>query len=135
MPTREQIVKIHIAKNELKLDDDSYRDLIAWNFGGKTSCKALSEQEAGKLLFILRQKGWRPKRTTRPDDPMTRKILALWINMAKEGVVRDRSDRALSRFVKRVTGVDSLRFCLPEHKFRVIEALKSMRKRAEEAAA
>lgn len=138
-PTREQIVKIHIARNELGMDEESYRCLLAMNFGGRTSCKELSEAEAGRLLGMFRARGWKPKTKKRasdvplPDDAMSRKCVALWITLHKAGVVRQGSTVALMHFVKRVTGVDLLQWCAPKQKLMVIEALKNMQKRAEAA--
>lgn len=137
-PTRAQTAKIHIALHELGLSDAIYRDILAMNFGGRTSSTQLSPQDAELLLGIFRAKGWRPKRgaapqpaASIPQDGLSRKILSLWITLHQAGVVRDGSNRALHRFVKRLSGAECLRFCSKEHKHRIIETLKSMAKREE----
>ncbi|BDD85952.1 regulatory protein GemA [Desulfofustis limnaeus] len=52
-----------------------------------------------------------------------RKIVALWISLYKAGVVKDRSDRALQHYVKRMTGVDNLRWCDGDQVNKVCQAL------------
>ena len=88
-PTKAQTIKIHIAIKELGMDDDSYRDLLAMNFGVLSSTK-LGPEEAGVLLALLRAKGWQPKskqggkpwggksQYIKTSDPQQRKVLALW---------------------------------------------------------
>ena len=88
-PTKAQTIKIHIAIKELGMDDDSYRDLLAVNFGVLSS-KDMSPEQAGVLLAILRAKGWQPKakqgkqswggksQYIQVQDPQQRKVLALW---------------------------------------------------------
>ena len=88
-PTKAQTIKIHIAIKELGMDDDSYRDLLAMNFGVLSS-KDMSPEQAAALLAILRAKGWRPKskqggrswggksQYIKTSDPQQRKVLALW---------------------------------------------------------
>ena len=88
-PTKSQTIKIHIAIKELGIDDDTYRDMLAMNFGVLSSTK-LGPEEAGVLLALLRAKGWQPKskqggqpwggksQYIKTSDPQQRKVLALW---------------------------------------------------------
>lgn len=137
-PTPAQRAKIHIAIAELGYSRDDYEDILAMNFGGRTSSTQLSPRDAEKLLSIFKARGWRPKpkrgataqpAASIPQDGLSRKILSLWITLHQAGVVRDGSNRALHRFVKRLSGAECLRFCSKEHKHRIIETLKSMAKR------
>ncbi len=59
-PTRAQLAKIHIAKKELQLTDEIYRDILAMNFKVE-SAKDLSERQAAQLLELFRAKGWQTK--------------------------------------------------------------------------
>jgi len=92
-PTRSQLAKIHIAKKELQLSDDIYRDIMAVNFSGCDSARDLTEQQATRLLDILRARGWQPKKSSNtgkkrsgnyikiqpgPAAARQRKILAMW---------------------------------------------------------
>lgn len=64
------------------------------------------------------------------DHPQSRKIRALWLEMADAGIVRDRSEQALARWVKRETGVSALRWLSNEQASHVIEKLKKWQHRA-----
>lgn len=59
-PTHAQLAKIHIAKKELHLTEDIYRDILALYFKAG-SAKELTDRQAAQLLGIFRAKGWRPK--------------------------------------------------------------------------
>lgn len=61
MPTNGNLAKIHIAKKDLGLTDEAYRDIIAINFPGKSSAKALTKAEQGRLLDLFRARGWQSK--------------------------------------------------------------------------
>ena len=57
------------------------------------------------------------------------KIVALWIILGKEDVIRDPSDTALQTYIRRITGVDHLRWFDPEQASTVIESLKQWQAR------
>ena len=61
-PTAAQRAKIHIAIAELGYSRETYEDILAMNFGGRTSSTQLSPRDAEKLLGIFQAKGWRPRR-------------------------------------------------------------------------
>ena len=136
-PTAAQRAKIHIAIADLGYSRETYEDILAMNFGGRTSSAQLSARDAEKLLGIFKAKGWKPgpRRSkkkdpiTLPSDAQSRKILALWIELHRAGVVHDGSNRALCKFVKRLSGVDHLAWCNGQHKYRIIEALKEWAER------
>ena len=95
-PTMAQLAKIHIAKKELQLTDDLYRDILALNFKGVQSAKGLTIQQADQLLEHFRSKGWKPKKAPAgaprmkrrdgnyidikpgPTAAQQRKVLAMW---------------------------------------------------------
>jgi len=134
MPTQKNLAKIHIAKKELQLSDDAYRDALR-NVTGKESAAKLTDNQATRVLRYFESRGWKPKAQrslpglTLPRDGQSRKIQALWITMHKAGKVRNSSDKALLAMVKRVTGVDRLEWCTDIQKSAVIESLKQWAKR------
>jgi len=86
------LAKIHIAKRELGLFDEEYRDLLYFYFE-VLSTKDLSDRQLKELLSIFRGRGWRPKFKVKTsesgkdnfkeiaDGPLARQkryILALW---------------------------------------------------------
>jgi phage gp16-like protein len=60
-----ELAKIHIAKKRLRLDDDTYRAIIARVCGGKTSAADLTQEERGKLLNEFNVLAFSKARATR----------------------------------------------------------------------
>lgn len=56
--------KIHIARQQLGLEDDIYRAVLA-RVAGVSSAKSLSERQAGAVLAEFERLGWRPKPSTK----------------------------------------------------------------------
>lgn len=133
---RRELAQIHIAVAELRMDDDSYRQLLH-QVGKVDSSADLDASGRSKLLHRLRQLGWKPKTRSKPRQkqkvtarqPQDRKIRALWLDLADRGVVRDRSEVALARYVKRQTGIERLEWLDDRQASKVIEALKLWVKR------
>lgn len=133
MPSRKDLAKIHIAKKELGLTDDEYRDILRAHFR-KDSAAKLTPVQAGRLLNHFKKLGWKPRQRTLPGmtlaaDPMSKKIRALWLTLADSGVIHNRSEKAMLAFVKRQTGRNRLEWCTVQDKDKVIEALKDWAKR------
>lgn len=105
------LAAIHVAKKQLGLDDDTYRDVLE-RVTGKRSAKFLTVAEGGRVLEEMRRLGF--ERTSKPDaagalkldGPYAAKLRALWISGWNLGVVHDRTDEAMAAFVKRQTGID-----------------------------
>jgi phage gp16-like protein len=125
------IAAIHVAKTQLGLDDDTYRAKLQ-NITGKTSAKAMSENERQKVLTVFRNEGFAPlgagKRAggrAKLSGKFAKKLQALWIAGYNLGTVRDRDDAALEAFVRRQTGIERERWLHhADDAERVIEALK-----------
>lgn len=111
-PDRNKLIKlIHIAKRDLKLDEDTYRQALT-GVTGKASCSSMGICDLEKSLEYFKRMGWKPKQQSTKYSPKTRdkiqhdvidKIRAIWITMYKEGMIKDGSDAALDRWVKRTT--------------------------------
>lgn len=143
MPTRNQIIKIHALKGSLKLDDDTYRDILR-GYGVKSSTK-LTIVKADQLIDDLVIKAtaagvWEKRKpaakakTTRKlaDDDQSKMIRGIWIELHEMGVVKDSSEKALASYVKRMTRIEDLRWLDVKQAQLVIEALKKWRKRVED---
>ncbi len=122
---------IHIARKQLALDDETARDIYE-QVTGKRSLKLMSESERLRVVSALEQKGFkRSSRTRRNGQKMltgefAKKLQAIWIAGWNLGVVRNRDDAALLKFVKRQTGIDHTRFLNhAEDANKAIEALKA----------
>lgn len=56
----QQLSKIHIAKKDLAMDDDSYRAMLA-RVAGVNSAKDLNPRQVGLVLREFERLGWKPK--------------------------------------------------------------------------
>lgn len=134
--TKNQLIKlIHIAKRDLQLDDDTYRQLLI-TVTSKSSTRDMVVPQLDTVLNAMKKRGFKIKAakkasSTRPldDSPQSRKIRSLWLEMADAGIIRDRSEVALARWVKRETGVDSLQWLNSEQASVIIEKLKQWQRR------
>jgi Mu-like phage E16 protein len=98
---------IHIAKSKLNMDELSYRVLLD-NLTGKTSTTKMTAGELLKVYEAMKDKGFKPQ-VRKDSSPVTEravvksrithKIRAIWIQMHKDGIVKDGSERALNRFM------------------------------------
>lgn len=129
---RAALAKLHCAKRDLGFSDEEYRVLLK-RLTGKLSAAELTDRELGRVLDELRGKGFRAPATTnrtgRPGEPQERLIEALWKDLVDMGVLDDPSPKALRRFVRKVAGVDSLKWADAPQMNKAIEALKAWRRR------
>lgn len=131
-PIRLRLIKlIHVARRELRMDDDTYRLMLAGMKGldGATSTADLSVQNLQRVLEQLKLRGFkvRPnKEQKRPlaDDVQSKKIRSLWLELHGLGAVRDPSETALAKFVQSMTQVSALQWLNTAQASRVIENLK-----------
>lgn len=126
------LAAIHVAKKQLCLDDDAYRDVLV-QVTGKSSAGDMTEAERSRVLSRFREMGFtRSDKAARKalGGQYAKKLQALWIAAWNLGLARDRRDSALVSFVKRQTGLDHVRFLqYPEDAAKAIEALKAWMKR------
>lgn len=110
--TTSMIATIHTLKGRLKMDDDTYRDLLRQQTG-KHSAKDLSVTESGRVIERMRElagDGGVKGAVAGLDSPIGAKLRALWIAGYDLGIVRDRTDRAMLSYLERQTGVSHVRF-------------------------
>lgn len=129
--TATQTKLIHIAKGQLGLPDETYRELL-WDLFRVRSSTALSAAQASILIDQLKRKGFelrvkgRPKRLERPKpvsrDRQLQKIEALLTIGQKPWSYAD----ALAR---NICKVDSISFVGDDQLYKVITALRKQAKR------
>ncbi|WP_241186068.1 regulatory protein GemA, partial [Klebsiella michiganensis] len=83
-----------------------------------------------KIGFKVRTQ--KKEKLTATDD-QSKKIRALWLEMADEGFIRDRTERAINVYVHRITGVSRLDWLNTSAASRVIETLKQWQTRERKA--
>jgi len=94
---------MHARARDLGIGEDARRDLIERETGQR-SAKGLSDAQLRKVIGAMRAGD------SLPAHPMAGKLRALWISGWHLGVVRDRSDRALCRYVAQALGLDAARW-------------------------
>lgn len=122
---------IHVARRELRLDDDVYRAMLRAETGADSSAK-LSVPQLERVLARMKRAGFKVNvKVGRKLDraPQSRKIRALWLDLHARGVVRDPSEKALAAWVKRESGTEDLAWIDSAQAARLIERLKLWGKR------
>ena len=139
--------KIHIARKQLAMSDDTYRSLLREISKDRTdSSGELTHVERAQLLKHMERCGFKarkPKQNRRapakPDLPIgddrdqVKMIRGLWIELHEFGAVRDASELAMCAYVKRVTRKDHPKFLDIDQASDIIEQLKKWRDRVRTA--
>jgi hypothetical protein len=127
------LARVHIARKEMGLDEDAYRDVLR-RLTGRESAADISDMQIVLVLGEFRKLGWKPKSGMRPSAiPQVRIIYAIWKDVAAllDG---EAGPAQLRAFVQRQTqdelhpdGMDAPEFCNPAQANKVIEGLKGWR--------
>jgi len=138
---RALLAKVHLAKKDLRLDDDTYRDVLE-RITGRRSSAECSVSELENLVAHFRTQGFVPKvvgggrqgaqrsaGSRRADHPVAKKARAMWISLHQLGVVENPSEQALEAFAKRQLGVERMQWMDQSLGFKLVEALKAMAER------
>jgi phage gp16-like protein len=133
MTRNPMLAKVHIARKELGLDEDSYRDVME-RITGQRSAAALSDRQLSALLDEFKRLGFNPRSTgakragqrRMATSPHAGKIRALWITLYNLGLIETPTEAALAAFVRRQAKVEALQWLKPAQADKVIEALKAM---------
>jgi phage gp16-like protein len=137
---RAMIAKIHLAKKQLALAEESYRAILE-RITGLDSAGKMRVDQLDAVLREFARLGWRAKPAAkRSAAPQIRMIHAVWADICR---LQGRGDaEALRSFVRRQTktedhpdGVDSPEFLTAAMANRVLEGLKAWRARLERGAA
>ncbi|MCK5417727.1 MAG: DUF1018 domain-containing protein [Desulfobacterales bacterium] len=101
---------VHIAKKELLLSDDEYRDVIA--YWGVRSSADMSISELEELLKYFESLGFKKKVTgARNPGSEIGQIKALQVRIQTEVRKLNNGKQRLKGLVKKIAKVDDLRFC------------------------
>lgn len=120
---------VQIAKRDLAMEDDSYRDVLE-QCTGKRSAKGLNDIQLTKVLDRMKALGFKPKRKPQARAPEVAKIRAIWRTMHKQGFIRNANDVAIDAYVKRMTtasngrGIEKAVWLKSAQAAEVLEALK-----------
>lgn len=134
---RRLVQLLHIAKNDLSMEDADYRAVLSTaSKGVHDSSTKLSLTELERALAHMKRCGFKvrtkgktsPARATPPRplavDPESTKIRALWLMLHDLGAVKNPSEEALAAYVKRLTNVEALQWITGAQAETLIESLK-----------
>lgn len=130
---RRDLAAIHAAAAKLGMDTadrnpgSEYRTMLQAQ-GGATSAADLTADGRRRVLAYLQRlhnPAGRPKRTESQQEHIERR----WRQLGEAGAINDASPESLARFVKRLAGVDNLRWITAMQGAKIIEALKAMQAR------
>lgn len=128
---KNELAMIHIAKNALGLDRETYELTLSNLCNGKRSSADLDWQERQKVLQHFKSKGWinKPAKKARTERPLAnsdqiKMIRGLWIELHQMGQLKDSSEQAINRFAKRQFSVDRVEWLDGKQASNMIEALK-----------
>lgn len=126
---RALLAKINIARSQLDMIEDDYRQLL-FDTTGRMSLKECDDRQLERMVEAMKSKGFRPLPKAGgkagAQHPSARKARALWISLHQLGVVHNPSEQALEAFAKRQLKCDRLVWAKQSDAFRLIEALKAM---------
>lgn len=127
------IAKIHIAKKDLALDDETYRDVLH-RVTGKNSCKDMTLNELKKVIADLKRLGFTVKTvqskpehgrkpTTTPDrEALLDKIGAMLADMGLHW-------HYVHGMARNMFGVDMVHWLDAQKMYKVVQALAVYQKR------
>lgn len=131
---RALLAKVHLAKKEMAMVEDDYRQLLA-DTTGHMSAGDCSEAELTAMVEAMKSRGFKPRpagsgrRGQVADHPSARKARALWISLYQLGAIDNSSDQALEAFARRQLGCDRLQWANQGQSYKLIEALKAIAER------
>lgn len=118
------LAKIHIAKKELAMDDDTYRAMLQ-SIAGVSSSKDLTDAGMTKVLAHMQRCGWKPKTTTKagkkPSVGRGRKALVGKVEALLAEAKRPWS--YADAMAKRMFGVDKVDWLKAEQLVKLVAAL------------
>ena len=129
----EQYRQIHGLVRLLGMNDEAYRDMLRDRYSVESS-KQLSTQQRGSLIKSLREQVHgnvaefndlvdRKKHLATPKQ--LRAIDAMWAKVSRATTPADRKN-ALNAFVKRLTGIDNVRWITMQDARTLIRAIHAM---------
>ena len=125
MPSRANLAKIHIARKELNLDEDIYRDILHVQFNKRSSAD-LSDFQCVKLLQHFESLGWKQtegkkkKHGRKPHNMSKSDYLAKIEALLSEA---GRSWAYADGIAKHMFKIDSTQFCQADQLRAIVAAL------------
>lgn len=124
---------IHIAKHQLRMDDDTYKTTLNQQFKVSSS-KELTIAQLFVFVQFLRDKGAKIKAPKKPKlTSIQAKLWAEWKKLEQEGAISNGSSRALDAYTQRqfsrIEPVDGWANLTSEQTAYLLETIKQWRNR------
>lgn len=133
---RGQLAKIHIAKKDLCLDEETYRGMLSGY--GVSSSNMLRWMEADELINRLKQAGWQPKPAkvkrakivinvpaSRPEHlaniKQLKMLAAMWVDKSDE-----KTERSFDKFICRITKVNHYAWLKKRDVNKMVKAIENL---------
>ena len=118
---------VHIGKAKMGLDEEAYRAFLD-GITGRQSCADMTRRQLETVLRVMRKNGFEaaPRRVKDFEKGNATLAQLEYIKGMWEKCARNKSEEALSKFVKRIARVDALRFLNERAAQAVILALRDM---------
>lgn len=142
---RRELAQIHIAKAQINMADESYRDML-WTVGRVRSAADLDWAGRKSVLDHLRACGFKPKPPVKPKP--ARGGAWDWVNNAapdRQAMLRkiavmlkdaDREKAYADGVAAHMFGIERVEFCAPDQLHKIVSALVfDQRRRAAKASA
>ena len=106
-----ELAAIHVAKKALGLDEATYREFLFATTGHRSAAE-LDDAQRQTVIELMRSRGFKrtpaeEKRARRMvDNRQLAMIRGLWKKLRYAGALADASERHLSAFVKKQTGIE-----------------------------
>lgn len=133
------LAKIHIAKKDMRLDEETYRSIILRVTNDRiNSAGSLTALEMNALLAEFKRLGWKPalpkqsgKKAANGDWRSKRiwLINKLWGELGEAGVLTDPSTEALHTFCKNRMKAETLEWSSSAELNTIVDALKAWQRR------
>jgi len=134
---------LHVAKRELRLDDEAYRAILSGAAGVESASKIKEWKQYNAALAAFKKMGFRVKSKTsrarglKNTDTKTKRNPE-WITAEQEYYIRGlwdlasrtKDESSLRKMIKRVGGASDIRFLKKKDAQKVILALRDITKKA-----
>ena len=105
------LAKVHIARNQLGLDEETYREILRNAFGVETAAD-LAVPDLERLVAMFKNLGWVPQRLYRDDRrPKDTQLIALRQRITAVTAAVDNGRSRLSGLSRKICGVDNPAWC------------------------
>lgn len=129
---RAKLIKlIHVARRDLAMEEDSYRAILRAKTGHASTADC-NVVELERVIDHMKKAGFKVRQPNKPGASrrplstadLDSKIRAVWLQLHQLGAIGNPDESALAAYVKRVAGVDDLRFLRGQAAVKVLESLK-----------